>query len=104
MGDGGLHEQEGAEHVGAVLGVEGVGGAGFEGQVLADAGVVDDHVDLELAGFGVGEVVFGCGDDVDAAGRVAEVGLHGDGFDAVAFFELFGESAGEGCRGGGGVV
>ena len=104
VGERGLHEQEGAEDVGSVLGVEGVGGAGFEGQVLADAGVVDDDVDLELAGFGVGEVVFGGGDDVGAAGGGAEGGLHGDGFDGVAFFELFGESGGEGCRGGGGVV
>ena len=83
---------------------EGVGGAGFEGSVFVDAGVVDDDVDLEGAGFGMGEVVFGCGDDVGGTVRVAEVGLDGDGFDGVGFFQFLGESVGARGRGGGCVV
>ena len=58
--EGGLHEEDGAEDVDGVLAVEFFGGDGAEGLVFGDAGVVDEDVDLEFAGAGVGEVVF-CG-------------------------------------------
>lgn len=104
MGQRGLHEQDGAEDVDFVLRVEEVGAAGFDRHVAADAGVVDDDVDLKRRGLGVGEVVPGRGDDVGGAVGVAQVGLDRDGFDGVAFFELLGQGGGARGRGGGGVI
>ena len=59
-----------------------------QGRVAGDAGVVDDDVDLEFAGFGVGEVDFGGGDDVFGAVGVAHVGLDSDGANVVRGLEL----------------
>lgn len=81
-----MHEEDGAKNVDFILVVEGVGGAGFEGHVLADAGVVDDDVNLELVGFGVGKMVLSRGDDMCGAVGAAQVSLYGDSFDGVAFF------------------
>ena len=73
------------------------GGGVEDGFLVDDAGVVDEDVDLELAGFGVGEVVLGCVDDVGWAGGEAHVGLDYEGGDLV----LLGEEGGEGIAGGG---
>ena len=50
------------------------------------------------------KVVFGQLDDVRGAVFGAQVGLHGEAFDAVGFLELSGELLGFGGGGVGGVV
>ena len=69
-----------------------------------DAGVVDDDVDLEFSRFRVREVVLRCSDQVCGSGWVAEVGLHGQGFDRVCGFEARCELLGGLGRRVGGVV
>ena len=86
-----------------VHGVELGGGDVRQGDVGGDARVVDEDVDLELVRFRVGEVVFGGGDDVGWGGGLAEVGLDGDGFDAVRSLE-FGREVGGFLRGAVGCV
>jgi hypothetical protein len=58
--------------------------------VLGDTSIVDQDVDLELAGLGVREVVFGCVDNVVGAGFLGYVGLDDEGRDAVGVLEGFG--------------
>lgn len=66
-----------------VVAVDGALGRVVEEAVGADAGVVDEDVDLEFA-LGGGEVVFGSGEDLgDGFFGVEEVGLHGDAADGV---------------------
>ena len=93
-----MEEEDGTLDVDGVLGLEGFGGDVGQVLVYGDAGVVDEDVDAEGVGFGVGEVVACCGDDVGGACGAADIRLDGDGSDAVIFFEGGGDGAG--FRGG----
>lgn len=89
----GADEEDGAEDVGGVGGVEVLRGDGFDGAGGHDGGAVDDDVDLEgfagrlgiivIGGSGGGKVVLAGGDDGGDAGGRANVGAAWDGEDAV---------------------
>ena len=79
----GFDEQQGAQDVDVVHPAEIGRVAGLDCSVLGHAGVVDDHVDLQFAGFGVGKVVQGRRDNVRGSVLGAHVCLHREGFDVV---------------------
>ena len=84
---GGLDEEERAEDVDLVGNVK-VGDLDVgDLVVVGDAGVVDDDVDLELAGGGKGGL--GGGDELGGARRGGEVGLDDESADLMRGFELF---------------
>ena len=56
--------------------MEVLGGYGFEGLEIVDAGVVHQNVHLAVGGFGLGE-------ESRDVGGFGDVGLHGDGFAAL---------------------
>ena len=58
--------------------------------IRCDASIVDNDVDLKLPGFGMGEVVFDCGDEVCSAVRRAYVCLDGEGCDTMLRLEFRG--------------
>lgn len=100
----GFHEEERAADIDVVEESEVVAVALFDGEVAGDAGVVDDDVDLQLAGLGVREVVLGHLDEVRGAVLGAHVCLDGQAFDAVGVLQLLGELLGLVGRGLGCVV
>ncbi len=94
-----MDEEERAEHIDGVRGVEVGDCDSREGRVEGDTGVVDYDVDLEFGVWGR-ERGFGGGDELGGPGGGGDVGLDCDGADGVGLGELVCEGGGEGGGGG----
>lgn len=92
---GGLGEQHGAQDINAILPLILVDGDILQQLIAVHASVVDQDIDLELAGLGVREVVLGRADQVGGPGGNAHVGLDDEAGHAVLLGEGLGELLGD---------
>lgn len=92
---GGLREQHRAQDINAILPLVLVDGDILQQLIAVHASVVDQDINLELAGLGVREVVLGRADQVGGPGGNAHVGLDDEAGHAVLLAEGLGELLGD---------
>jgi len=102
--DSSLHEEQRASDIDTVDKVKVLGIALLNRKVRCHTSIVDDDVDLQFAGLGVGKVVQCCGDEVCRTVLAAHVCLYGQCLDSMLFLEALGQFLGDGFGRVGGVV